>query len=207
MKILITAGATWVRLDAVRILTNHFSGATGLYLAKDLKKKGHSVTLLVNPHCLEPIKGLKYFHYHYFAEFKDKVIKLLKNRKYDVIIHTAAVSDYKLKTVYKGKISSGRKSLSLKLIPTEKIINKIRRLAKKAILVQFKLEAKNKGIINKAYQSLKANKSDFVVANSLEDISKSYKAWLIDNKKKAFKIGSKKALADALNRIIMKRLR
>jgi phosphopantothenoylcysteine decarboxylase/phosphopantothenate--cysteine ligase len=204
MKILITAGATWVKLDEVRIFTNRFSGGTGLYLAKSLKKKGHSITLLINPHCLEPIKGLNCLYYRYFYEFKDKVVKLLKNHNYAAIIHTAAVSDYKLKTAYKGKISSGRKNLSLKLIPAEKIINQIRRLAKKAILVQFKLEVKNKGIVDKAYQSLKANKSDFVVANSLEDISRSYKAWLIDNKKKALKIGSKKALADVLNRIIIK---
>ena len=35
MKVLITAGATWVKIDDVRIITNRFTVNTGLYLAKE----------------------------------------------------------------------------------------------------------------------------------------------------------------------------
>ncbi len=204
MKILITAGATWVKVDQVRIITNRFTGKTGLYLAKELKAKGHSVTLLINPHCTGRVKGLNCFYYHYFDQFKRRVSSLLKKKHYDAIIHMAAVSDYKLSRPRTGKISSGKKELTLKLIPAEKIVKTIRKLAKKSILIQFKLEASRKGLRNKAYRSLKSNKSDFVVANALPDLGLRYKAFLIDSKGKARALQSKKALADSLNRIIIK---
>lgn len=202
MKVLITAGATWVKVDEVRILTSRFTGKTGLYLAKELKKKGYSVTLLINPHCVGKIKGVKAIYYHYFDEFKRKIVEILKKECYDLIIHMAAVSDYKLKNTSKGKIPSGKKSLVLQLIPAEKIIKKIRKLAKKSLLIQFKLEPRRKGIITKAYRSLKENKSDFVVANALEDLSSGYKGFLIDKEKKVFPLGTKKALRDILDKII-----
>jgi len=201
MKVLVTAGSTWTKIDDVRIITNRFTGKTGLGLAQGLKKKGHSVTLLANPHCLGKVGELKIVPYYYFEEFKREVFKILKKQSYDLIIHNAAVSDYKLVKPFKGKISSGKKQ-SLNLIPTEKIIKYMRILAPKSILIQFKLESKKRGIINKAYNSLKINKSDFVVANALEDLKDGYKGFLINNDKKVISLGSRKSLLTALNKII-----
>ena len=202
MKILVTAGATWVRLDQVRILTNRFSGKTGLYLAKGLKKKGHSVTLLINPHCVGEVKGIKTTYYHYFDDFKKQAIKLLKRGTYDAIVHTAAVSDYKLKKPKKGKIPSNKKSLNLKLYPAEKVIKKMRSLAKKSLLIQFKLEAQRKGLLAKAYLSLKRNKSDFVVANALVDLYSGYKGFVMSKAGQITLITSKNSLLNELNRAI-----
>lgn len=204
-KILITAGATWVKVDAVRILTNRFTGRSGLYLARALKKKGHQITLIANSHCLGKTIGITLLDYRYFKEFKGQVTKALSKKKYDAIIHMAAVSDYRLTAPAKGKIVSGKRSLTLELVPAEKIIKTIRLLAKESLLIQFKLEAKRRAIIQKAYQSLKKNKSDFVVANALEDLD-NYRAWLIDRRKKVTELESKKALADTLNNIIIKGL-
>jgi len=209
MRVLVTAGSTWSKVDDVRILTNRFTGKTGLHLAQGLKKKGHSVTLLVNPHCLGEaiplgvgkIKGLKVISYRYFDEFKSEVSKAIKKQRYDAIVHNAAVSDYKLKRHFKGKISSG-KSVSLRLIPTEKIIKRIRNLAPKSLLIQFKLEPKRRGIINKAYKSLRENKSDFVIANALEDLQAGYKGFLINRGKKVISFESRNSLLAALDKII-----
>ena len=66
IRVLVTAGATWVKVDEVRILTNRFTGKTGLSLAEGLKKKGYRVTLLANPHCLNGIKDIKLISYRYF---------------------------------------------------------------------------------------------------------------------------------------------
>ncbi len=204
MKILITAGATWIKVDAVRILTNRFTGKSGFFLARALKKKGHSVTLLINPHCIGKVRGITAVYYRYFEEFESKILKILKSRSFDAIIHMAAVSDYKLRSAYPAKIPSGRQALNLKLIPAEKIIAKIRKLAPASTLIQFKLEANRKGLIDKAYKSLLKNRSDFVVANCLKDMRLGYKAFLIDRQKKVIKIRSKKALARTLNRLIIK---
>ena len=201
MKILITAGSTWTKVDDVRIFTNRFTGKTGLYLAKGLKRKGHSVTLLINPHCLGKIKGLKIIPYRYFEEFKRKVIREIKKQRYDAIIHSAAVSDYKIKSPQKGKIPSGKPRV-LKLVPTEKIIKQIRAKAPNSLLIQFKLEPKQRGIIKKAYKSLKDNGSDFVVANALCDMQTGYFCFLINKKKEAVPLKSKSVLLTALDKII-----
>ena len=110
MKVLVTAGSTWIKIDDVRIITNRFTGKTGLGLAQGLKKKGHSVTLLANPHCLGKVGELKIVPYYYFEEFKREVFKILKKQSYDLIIHNAAVSDYKLVKPFKGKISDRRRA-------------------------------------------------------------------------------------------------
>jgi len=203
MKILITAGATWVKVDEARILTNRFTGKTGLFLARELKNKGHKVTLLINPHCTGKISGVKAVYYRYLDEFVRAVDKALEKERFDMIIHTAAVSDYKLKSVFKGKIPSNKKELVLKLIPSQKVIKRIRRMAKKSLIVQFKLEAKTRLLCQKAYKSLKSNKSDYVVANSLEDLKSGYKAFLIDKDRNITPVRSRKALSSALSRIVL----
>jgi phosphopantothenoylcysteine decarboxylase/phosphopantothenate--cysteine ligase len=204
MKILITAGATWVKVDEVRILTNKFTGKTGLYLAKDLKKKKHKVTVLINPHCvdLSKEKGIRFEKYHYFDEFKSKANDLLKKNHFDAIIHMAAVSDYRIKNTSKGKISSGKKSLVLKLTPTEKLIRLIREKAPDSLLIQFKLEPKRKGLVDDAYKSLKSNGSDLVVANALEDLKKGYRATIISRQKRLISVCSSRDLTSKLDSLI-----
>ncbi|MCF7916438.1 MAG: phosphopantothenoylcysteine decarboxylase [Candidatus Omnitrophica bacterium] len=202
MQILITAGSTWTRIDQVRILTNRFSGKTGLYLANKLAEKGHQLTLIINPHSVGKIDNLKTFSFYYFDEFKNRLEMILKNNKFDAIIHMAAVSDYLPKVSRQGKIASGKKDLNISLVPAPKVIKQIRKLAKKAILIQFKLEVKKERIIEKAYLSMKKNGSDYVVANALEELKSGYKAVLIDRQKKIIDIASKNDLVCAIDKIL-----
>ncbi len=204
MNILITAGATWVKIDDVRVITNIFSGRTGLFLAKSFASAGHSVTLLINPHCVNRrLNGVETVYYHYFEEFKSLIYKLLNNNKYSAIIHSAAVSDYRLENYVSGKMSSGKDRLKLELIPTEKIIKEMRTLAKKSLIVQFKLEASSDNLINLAYESLQENNSDLVVANCLRDVQSRYKGFLINKNKEVLAVSSKSCLFLALERRIM----
>ena len=211
MKILITAGPTWVKIDEVRILTTIFTGNTGVYCAQQLAKRGAQVTLLINPHCYgisrkARVSGIKIVPFHYFEEFKARVAKELRKTRYDAIIHSAAVSDYTLVRAFAGKIPSGKSALTLRLKPALKLITLIRSLAPDSLLVQFKLEIKRSGLIEKAYKSLKGNTSDFVVANALVDLKTSYKAFLLDKNKHCITLNSKAALCDTLYRIILSRL-
>jgi phosphopantothenoylcysteine decarboxylase/phosphopantothenate--cysteine ligase len=209
-KILITAGPTWVKIDEVRIITTVFTGNTGIYLARELKDKGYQVTLLLNSSTRLPInlKGIKVIPFKYFDDFRSKIIKELTRASYDIIIHSAAVSDYKLKKRLRGKIASGKKELVLKLRPAQKIIKIIRKLAKEAVLVQFKLEIKRKGLIRKAKISMHENKSDFVVANALEDLRKGYKAFILNRyNRRVISINSKNNLALELAKISKRELK
>lgn len=202
-RILITAGPTWIRVDSVRVITTIFSGNTGIFLAKNFKKHGFRVTLIINSPYLNmaQLNGVKVIPFKYFEDFKEKITKELKAGCYDTIIHNAAVSDYKLANVFKGKIASGKKSLTLKLTPAGKIIKIMRKLQKNATLIQFKLEIKRKGLAKKAFKSLKENKSDFVVANALEDLKSGYKSFMIDKVNNITPINSKNALFEKLESI------
>lgn len=197
MRVFITAGPTWVKIDDVRVLTNVFTGKTGVYLAQKLAAKKNAVTLLMNDHCLGKIKvkGVKVMTFRYFDEFKAACVKQLKQNHYDAIIHSAAVSDYVTKKVYKGKIPSRLKSLEIKLKPADKVIKHMRSLAPDSLLVQFKLEAKRRGLIEKAHASLRGNDSDLVVANAYEDIKAGYKGYIISRLKQVIEVRSKESLA------------
>jgi len=202
-RILITAGPTWIKVDSVRVITTIFSGNTGIFLARNFKKHGFRVTLIINSPYLDKaqLNGVKVIPFKYFEDFKEKITKELKTGCYDTIIHSAAVSDYKLANVFKGKIASGKKSLILKLTPAEKIIKIMRKLQKNATLIQFKLEIKRKELAAKAFKSLKENKSDFVVANAFEDLKFRYKSFMIDKVNNITPINSKNALFEKLESI------
>lgn len=189
------------------MLATIFTGRTGAYLANEFKKKGSDVTILINLHGLGAqkkvfAKGIKVIPFRYLEEFSSALIKELKKTRYDMIIHSAAVSDYKLKKTFKGKIPSGKNELNLNFKSAQKMIGAIRTLAKNSILVQFKLEIKRAGLLNRAYKSLVANKSDFCVANALEDLRLGYKAFLLDKEKQVKVIHSKKELLRSLYHLL-----
>lgn len=195
MKILITAGPTWVRIDEVRILTNIFSGRTGLFLAQGFRRYKHDVTLLINPHAVGRLPAnLRVLTFRYFDELERALRRLLKSEQFDMIIHAAAVSDYQLKRPLKGKTPSGKRELVLRFRPTKKLISLIRRYAPNAILVQFKLESKRSTLIEASFKSLKRNRSDFVVANAYEDLKQGYRACIIDRTKRIVEVASKHSL-------------
>ncbi len=208
MQVLITAGATWVKIDEVRILTSVFTGNTGVFLARGFCSRRHDVTLLVNPHCLKsfPQKARVRF-FNYFGELENMLIKELKKNRYDAVIHCAAVSDYRLVRPARGKIPSGRERITLKLSPAPKLIKKIRTLAPDSFLIQFKLETARQGLRDKAQNSLRTNRSDIVVANAWEDLKKGYKAAILDKTGFLREVRSKQELLNTLARLSADHLR
>lgn len=148
----------------------------GHLLASELKKAGAQVTLIEGP-VTNPMmqKGIKVIKYRFFDEL---ALALKRNcAKYDVVVHAAAVSDFKPAYQAKKKIRSGQ-TLNLKLVPTGKLIDHIKRLAPKIFLVGFKLEDNitesnaykiGKSLFGKA-------KCDLVVANSIQ---KGYKGFIV----------------------------
>lgn len=178
-RVLITCGPTWVPLDSVRVLSNISTGKLGQALAQGLNKKGYRVTLLEGavetPLANNKIRILK------FKTF-DELFKKLKSelkKPWGIVIHAAAISDFRPKTAAKRKISSSQKTLTLKLIPTVKIINTIKKINPYAFLVGFKLDPE----ISKANAGAKAKylfknaACDLVVANRVAETQ--YQAYLV----------------------------
>jgi len=184
-KVLITCGPTWVPIDDMRILSNKSSGTLGNTMASDLIKAGAKVTLLQGPiNTTLAHKNIKIIDFCYFDEFK-KLLKLELKKRYDIVIHAAAVSDYKPEKPLKKKLSSNLKKLNLKLIPTEKIISIIKKVNPKVFLVGFKLETitTKKSAIKNTKKLFKESKCDLVIANSTTE--KSYKGYIL-NKEQEF---------------------
>jgi len=177
-KVLVTAGPTWIAIDKVRVITSIFSGKTGCKIAQDAKKLGAKVKLLLGSGVLDlknnKLKGISVIRFKYYDELFKLMKQEISTRNYDMIIHSAAVSDYKPNTVTKQKIASGKKTLHLKLKPAKKIVKLIKTWDPQTFLVQFKLETdKNKNsLIKKAYKSLKENNADLVIANDLRNLDK-----------------------------------
>lgn len=124
-------------------------------------------------------KSIKIRKFFFFNELLDLLKKELNSKKYDFVIHAAAVSDYQPEKTSNTKISSGKKNLTLKLKPTPKIINMIKRLAPKTFLVGFKQESfKCQRRLKLSAQKLfDEAKCDLVVANSLKE---GYKGYIIN---------------------------
>src|SRR5438552_5725602 len=101
-KILITAGPTFEPIDEVRYIGNYSSGKMGFNLAKAASQRGAEVTLISGPVSLETPKNVVRINIQTSDEMFNAVKSALSGKNY--IIMSAAVSDYKPKDVYNGKI-------------------------------------------------------------------------------------------------------
>jgi phosphopantothenoylcysteine decarboxylase/phosphopantothenate--cysteine ligase len=205
-RILITAGPTWVPIDAVRVISNTATGETGILLADDFSRRGAQVTLILGPvgkGCKN--KSVKVINFKFFNELSSLLKSELKKKHYDIIIHSAAVSDYGLANKASGipkKISSRFKVLRLNLKATPKIIDSLRKISPDSLLIGFKFEPDLKGanLIKKTSQLIKRAKLDLAVANSV--YAKGYLAYLVAAKKHYGPFFSKKDMAKNLVRLI-----
>jgi len=199
-KVLITAGPTWVPIDSVRVISNIATGETGILLAEKFVKEGAKVTLLLGPVgacCID--RRIRVINFKFFDELESCLKEELGTRIYDIIIHNAAVSDFKPLRKIRGKISSQRNYI-LKLSPLPKIAEEIKRLNPQAKLVIFKFEPglRDNLLIKRAEALGKKLKASLVVANKVGP----YRAFVIDTKNKIVALDSKEQLANTLIKIL-----
>ena len=204
-RILVTAGPTWVAIDKVRVITNIFSGRTGTLIAKEAKKQGAKVKLLLGPGSFESPKNVNISRFYYFDQFYRLMQNELRQNKYDIVIHSAAISDYQPVKKYLKKIPSDKKNFFIKLKPCPKIIKIIKKLQPQTFLVQFKLEVgkTTKQLIDIAYRSMLKNNADLVVANDLTNLNTAY---LIDSNKVITRVARRTELAKKLLRTLEQKL-
>jgi len=208
-KILITAGPTWVPLDKVRVITNIFRGNLGILIAEEAVKRGAKVVLFLGQGgvALPKIsKNLKVVRFKFFNELFKLMKKEISSGQYDIIMHSAAVTDYAPTNYSQGKISSRHQNFVIHLKPTIKIVDQIKKWAPKVFLVKFKLEVNlnKKELLERAYKSMLDSNADLMVANDLKDIKDEsrHKAFIIDRKKKIIICKTKKQIAQKLLDII-----
>ena len=212
-KILVTAGPTWVAVDRVRVLTSVFSGETGLRFARHFKDLGANVTLLMGPGRAkfqkEDWNEMNIRQFSYYDELASLLDEEVKN-KYDIVIHSSAVSDYKIANEVSGKTPSGKNDLQLNLSPTEKLVDKIRQQDPDVFLVKFKLQVglSKEELWSIADKSLKATGADLIVANDLDYMEgENHVAYIIDPQGKRVEAHTKEEMCKKLEKEIASRIK
>jgi len=85
----------------------------------------------------------------------------------DIAILSAAVADFKPKSIAGQKIKKDNAALHIELEPTKDILASLGKIKKNQLLVGFALETENE--IENAKKKLKKKNLDFIVLNSLND--------------------------------------
>lgn len=207
-KILITAGPTWVAIDDVRVISNISSGELGALLVREAERNGMHVDLFLGPATALFSFGKKtrLKRFRYFEDLLGLVQEETSRKKYDIILHAAAVSDYFLEPV-RGKISSLSESLVLKMRRAPKIIQIMRRQNPGAFLVMFKLESlvTDAVLLKRAMEAMRKIGADLVVANRFAVLGR-YRGFILGSKNILSRTTSKRALARDLMRIIKEKV-
>lgn len=202
-KILVTSGGTIEPIDPVRVITNKSSGKMGTRIAQQAFLRGADVILVRSINSVKPNYAIKE---ELFTDTNSLFTQIKKHiGNVDIVIHAAAVSDFSVKP-QTTKIKSGKKII-LELNPTEKIIDKLKKLNPKIFLVGFKAEVNTseKELINNAFALLKRSQADVIVANDVAKKnagfdSDSNEVIIVDKQKQTQKIplASKQVIADKI---------
>ncbi len=153
MHCIVTAGPTFEPLDKVRRLTNFSTGQLGTELANSLAAVGHEVTLLIGQQATwrgeRHVKRVETFT---TTTDLSQRLQALASPDVGAVFHAAAVSDFAFGRVWcqppqgtptelkAAKLSSREGTLLAELVPTPKIISRLREWFPNARLVGWKYE-------------------------------------------------------------------
>ncbi|WP_040211635.1 bifunctional phosphopantothenoylcysteine decarboxylase/phosphopantothenate--cysteine ligase CoaBC [Clostridium polynesiense] len=162
-KVLITAGPTQAPIDPVRYITNHSSGKMGYAIAKEARDRGAEVTLITGPTNIKPPGNIKVINVVTNNEMLNEVINIYGDM--DIVIKSAAVSDYKIKEYSLEKIKKSSNTLNLELLKDTDILKLLGEKKQNQVLVGFAAESSD--IIYNAKDKLLRKNLDYIVANDI----------------------------------------
>lgn len=177
--ILITAGATRNPVDAMRFISAHSSGRTGVRLAESLEPIGN-IHLLGSPEAL--LRSPNGIQTEAYGSTDDLLVRMRTwVRKYPdgIVVHASAVGDYMAPPSApetQDKIASGKAELVLKLVPTPKILDEIHSWSEQIQIISFKAAAP--GVVGEhletvARRQLVRTNSVIVFANTIGELDAS----------------------------------
>lgn len=180
MRCVVTAGPTYEKLDDVRRLTNFSTGRLGIELAAHLTARGHEVVLLVGEQATWPGER-RAAMVEIFSTTQDLLERFerLQGPAVDAVFHAAAVSDFGFGRAWErtesgglhelraGKLSTRRGNLLVELVPTPKLIGRLRGFFPRARLVGWKYEVDGDraAVLARARRQLSENDTNACVAN------------------------------------------
>lgn len=161
--IIVTAGATQEALDPVRFITNHSTGKMGFAIAENAALRGARVLLITGPSNLETPNGVERINIRSALELQAQIMAHYNEAQ--IIIQSAAVSDYKPVAYSDQKIKKSSDTLELTLKKNPDIALELGKMKGNKVLIGFAMETQD--LIENASQKVQKKNLDFIVANDL----------------------------------------
>jgi phosphopantothenoylcysteine decarboxylase/phosphopantothenate--cysteine ligase len=163
-KILITAGATYEAIDAVRGITNLSSGKMGFAVAQAAQEMGAEVTIVSGASCFDA-NHCTQINVTSAKQMLDAVMSHVAGQ--DVFISVAAVADYTVPAPNPQKIKKDGANLKLELTPTTDILATVALLPHPPFCVGFAAESEN--LLQNAEQKRRNKKLPLLAANLIQN--------------------------------------
>lgn len=162
----VTAGPTKERMDPVRFISNHSTGKMGYAIAQEAAARGAKVHLISGPSHLNVPKGVDFIP----VESTEDMFKAVEAKfdDTDVLIKSAAPSDYKPKTYAAEKIKKREGGLmAVEFSPNPDIAKYFGAMKGDRVIVGFAAESHN--MADYAKKKLKEKNFNFIVANNITE--------------------------------------
>jgi len=166
LRVLVTAGPTRERIDAVRVLSNRSSGRQGLAIAAAASRLGAGVTVLSGPGAGAPPAGVAAIPYETAADLGALLAAWAP--QVDVVWHAAAVADFRAASPIAGKLDRREGGLQLALEPVPDLAAGMPRPGGSPYLVIFAAELAAE-LETRAARKLADKGADAVVANPIDE--------------------------------------
>jgi phosphopantothenoylcysteine decarboxylase/phosphopantothenate--cysteine ligase len=205
IRCLITAGPTREFIDPVRYISNPSTGKMGFSIAGAALEAGWNVDLVAGPVALEEPKGAILYPVITAEEMLHQVDALFD--ACDVLIMTAAVSDFRPVIQYTHKEKKGEALINIEFERTTDILKTMSERKAHQTVVGFAAETEN--VVTYANEKLAAKNLDFIVANEVGSAGSGFAAdtnevLLIAADGSSIKLGpsTKSAIAEELIQLV-----
>ena len=166
-RVVVTAGPTVEPIDAVRFISNPSTGKMGFAIAEAAVERGAEVTLVAGPVSLTDVPGAKMVRVGTACEMKAAVDEAFPSA--DIAIFSAAVSDFRPRTVSDRKLKKGADDEALahiELVENPDILASCG-AAKREGQVVVGFAAETNDVVGNARSKLSRKRADFIVANDV----------------------------------------
>ncbi len=141
LRVLVTAGPPFERIDAVRAITNLSSGKMGYAIARAAWEAGAEVTLISGPTSLDAPPVARFAQVSSAQDMLATVNAFVPDA--DIFVSVAAVADYYVLNPSDQKIKKDAHILTLELAPNPDILASVSALPEPPFCVGFAAESEN----------------------------------------------------------------
>jgi phosphopantothenoylcysteine decarboxylase/phosphopantothenate--cysteine ligase len=166
-KVIVTAGPTVEQIDPVRFISNHSTGKMGYAIAQEFAEQGAEVVVVSGPVQIPVPKGVKVINVQSAQQMFQQTMQQYQSGA-DIVVLSAAVSDYTSANQSQSKLKRDGETLHLQLIPTQDIAASLGKIKKDgSVHIGFALETDNEQA--NAIQKMQKKNLDAIMLNSLND--------------------------------------